>query len=70
MSGSIPLVRSKLNNMKIEKYLHGFQIQDICNEIEDKIFEKITEELERNNHYFEPDSELVNDILRKMYFLD
>ena len=56
--------------MKIEKYLHGFQIQDICNEIEDKIFEKITEELERNNYYFEPDSELINDILRKMYFLD
>jgi len=58
--------------MKIEKYLHGFQIQDICNEIEDKIFEKITEELERNNHYL-PNlrmRELVNDILRKMYFLD
>ena len=58
--------------MKIEKYLHGFQIQDICNEIEDKILEKITEELERNNHYL-PNlrmRELVNDILRKMYFLD
>ena len=58
--------------MKIEKYLHGFQIQDICNEIEDKIFEKITEELERNNHYL-PNlrmRELVNDILRKLYFLE
>ncbi len=54
--------------MKIEKYLHGFQIQDICDEIEDLISEKITDHLVRNNHYFEPDSELINDILRKMYF--
>jgi ferredoxin-thioredoxin reductase catalytic subunit len=56
--------------MKIEKYLHGFQIQDICNEIEDLIFERINEELERNGYTHAPDSELVNDILRKMYFLD
>ena len=56
--------------MKIEKYLTGFQIQDICNEIENEIFKRIHEELKMNGYTHKPDSELINDVLRKMYFLD
>jgi len=52
--------------MKIEKFLREDQINSICQETENEIFELISMELASNEIYIEPDSELINDILNKM----
>jgi hypothetical protein len=52
--------------MKIEKFLREDQINSICQETENEIFELISMELASNEIYIEPDSELINDILKKM----
>ena len=57
--------------MKIEKYLNKEEIEDICIDVESFIFLRIKEDLHTNGKYNQEFvSELVNDILRKMYFLD
>ena len=61
--------------MEIEKYLNKEEIDDICVDVESFIFLRIKEDLNfyeimggKYDHEFV--SELVNDILRKMYFLE
>ena len=61
--------------MRIEKYLNKEEIDDICVDVESFIFLRIKEErkiLQKQLHldYLPQEfvSELVNDILRKLYF--
>ena len=55
--------------MRIEKYLNKEEIDDICIDVESFIFQRIKEDLHTNGKYNQEFvSELVNDILRKLYF--
>ena len=55
--------------MRIEKYLNKEEIDDICVDVESFIFLRIIEDLHTNGKYNQEFvSELVNDILRKLYF--